>query len=121
MKVLYDAISPDFYYSTSYMSLLSAVGTMLGIICCGLPALRAMMAKCCLRVSNPPRRQVDSEECETQSEVKNIDGVTADPTSMHEAPSSQHDDSHGSEECTVRRHAPTDSWLEDAISEREFV
>ncbi|KAK9434884.1 integral membrane protein [Metarhizium brunneum] len=43
MKALHDAVGPDFAYSSSYMSLLSAAGTMTGIICCGIPGLRAIV------------------------------------------------------------------------------
>ncbi|KID78792.1 integral membrane protein, partial [Metarhizium brunneum ARSEF 3297] len=45
MKALHDAVGPDFAYSSSYMSLLSAVGTMTGIICCGIPGLRAIVVR----------------------------------------------------------------------------
>lgn len=47
MAALQKAVSPDFTYSQSYLSLLSASGCMAGIICCALPALGAMMAKTC--------------------------------------------------------------------------
>lgn len=45
MKALHDAVGPDFAYSSSYMSLLSAAGTMTGIFCCGIPGLRAIVVR----------------------------------------------------------------------------
>lgn len=42
MAALRSAVSPDFTYSQSYLSLLSAAGCMTGIICCTSPAIWAM-------------------------------------------------------------------------------
>lgn len=39
LAALRDAVSLDFSYSQSYLSLLSAAGSMVGIICCGLQGL----------------------------------------------------------------------------------
>lgn len=39
MAALRDAISPDFTYSQSYLSLLSSAGCMTGVICCASPAI----------------------------------------------------------------------------------
>lgn len=45
MAALHNAVSPDFTYSQSYLSLLSASGCMTGIICCASPSLWAMMKR----------------------------------------------------------------------------
>jgi len=42
LKALHLATSPDFTYSKSYLGLLSAVGSMSGIILCSVPALYRM-------------------------------------------------------------------------------
>lgn len=41
MAALRNAVSPDFTYSQSYLSLLSSAGCMTGVICCASPAIRA--------------------------------------------------------------------------------
>lgn len=45
MAALRNAVSPDFTYSQSYLSLLSASGCMTGIICCASPTVWAIMQK----------------------------------------------------------------------------
>lgn len=47
MAALRNAISPDFTYSQSYLSLLSASGCMSAIICCASPTLVAIMKNTC--------------------------------------------------------------------------
>lgn len=43
MAALRSAVSPDFTYSQSYLSLLSSAGCMTGVICCVAPSLPAMV------------------------------------------------------------------------------
>ncbi|KAG6354447.1 hypothetical protein INS49_004464 [Diaporthe citri] len=45
MAALRNAVSPDFTYSQSYLSLLSSAGCMTGVICCASPAIRAMFQR----------------------------------------------------------------------------
>ncbi|KAI7778024.1 hypothetical protein LA080_002661 [Diaporthe eres] len=45
MAALRNAVSPDFTYSQSYLSLLSSAGCMTGVICCASPAIRAMVQR----------------------------------------------------------------------------
>lgn len=45
MAALRNAVSPDFTYSQSYLSLLSSTGCMTGVICCASPAIRAMIQR----------------------------------------------------------------------------
>lgn len=47
MAALRNAVSPDFTYSQSYLSLLSASGCMTGIICCASPSIWAMIKRNC--------------------------------------------------------------------------
>lgn len=43
MASLQNAVSPDFTYSQSYLSLLSASGCMTGIICCASPSISVLL------------------------------------------------------------------------------
>jgi hypothetical protein len=43
LKALHLATSPDFTYSKSYLGLLSALGSMLGIILCSVPTLSSVI------------------------------------------------------------------------------
>lgn len=45
MASLRKAVSPDFTYSQSYLSLLSAAGCMTGIICCASPTMWAIFQR----------------------------------------------------------------------------
>lgn len=47
MAALRNAVSPDFTYAQSYLSLLSASGCMTGIICCSSPSLWFLMKRAC--------------------------------------------------------------------------
>lgn len=47
MAALRNAVSPDFTYAQSYLSLLSASGCMTGIICCSSPSLLALTKRTC--------------------------------------------------------------------------
>ncbi|ROV92176.1 hypothetical protein VMCG_09286 [Cytospora schulzeri] len=57
MAALRDAVSPDFTYCQSYLSLLSAAGSMAGIIYCASPALRALVVKVVKRDRRPTSSQ----------------------------------------------------------------
>lgn len=58
MAALRHAVSPDFSYSQSYLSLLSVSGSMTGIICCAPPALRALLTT---RAPNAHARRAHNE------------------------------------------------------------
>lgn len=45
LGALRNAVSPDFSYSQSYLSLLSAAGSMSGIICCAAPSIKLVMGR----------------------------------------------------------------------------
>ncbi|ROV89875.1 hypothetical protein VPNG_10248 [Cytospora leucostoma] len=75
MGALRAAVSPDFSYSQSYLSLLSAAGSMAGIICCASPAIWGLHNR--RRTSPPARGRVSEDEtCRVRNmEIPQCGGV----------------------------------------------
>lgn len=89
MAALRNAVSPDFTYSQSYLSLLSASGCMAGIICCASPSLILIL-----------RKTLETKELLWRSHVRGRDGHDLEKESEGET------DTDGDEERWTQKTDP---------------
>ncbi|KAK2606577.1 hypothetical protein N8I77_005317 [Diaporthe amygdali] len=97
MAALRSAVSPDFTYSQSYLSLLSASGCMTGIICCASPTISGIVQRV---VQNRRSRWTPNRAAGLQF---NVSEPTARDTRTQPSPSeggSDHDVEKGSDSST---------------------
>lgn len=132
MAALRNAVSPDFTYSQSYLSLLSSTGCMIGVICCASIAIRAVIQRvrqhkvtrsrrspdlhvgisAPIAVNNGDERTVSGQEdggyhCDLEKGSNS--GVDTDG---EEQPSTQ--DAVSEDECTI--NAPGDEFSHVAVA-----